>query len=82
MGNVVSKLCWARRNLSTDLASRVMPISLRRYSRVFDLFAEFAGTLEIDGDWSEQEAIEYVIHAFRESEQLSKNYASTSCHCS
>ena len=36
------------------------------------MFAEFAGTVEIDGDWSELKAIEYVIQAFRESEQLSK----------
>jgi len=72
MVNVYSKLCCARRSLHPDLAGKVLPITLRRYTRFFDQFVEFASTLETNTELSHQEAIEHAIELFRDTEQLSK----------
>ena len=72
MPGVFSKLCCARRQLHPDLQARVLPITLRRYARIFDLFSEFAQTLEVDPGLSELEAIETAIQSFRDAENLSK----------
>ena len=71
MVNVYSKLCCARRRLNPDLAGRVLPITLQRYTRLFDQFTEFALTVEVPASFSEHEEIEFVIEEFRDTEQLS-----------
>ena len=72
MPGVFSKLCCARRQLHPDLQARILPITLRRYARIFDLFSEYAQTLEIDPSLLELEAIETAIQRFRDAEDLSK----------
>ena len=73
MVNLYSRLCCARRRLNPDLAGRVLPITLQRYTRLFDQFTEFALTVEVPAGYSEQEAIEFVIEEFRDTEQLSRS---------
>ena len=65
-------LCGARRRLHPDLAGRVLPITLKHYSRIFEQFTEFASTVVIPANYSQQEAIEHAIELFRDTEQLSK----------
>ena len=65
-------LCCARRRLHPDLAGRVLPVTLKRYSRIFEQFTEFASTVDIPANYSQQEAIEHAIELFRDTEQLSK----------
>ena len=73
MPSLLNKICCARRCLHRDLQGRVLEKTLKRYSYIFDRFAEFAETCAIIEDLDELETLESLIQEFRDAENLSKN---------